>query len=196
MRDTLIFYRSFYEAIKELPEKNQAELYIAIFEYSLNFNEVQLSGLSKTIFLLIKPQLEANNKRFENGKKAKKNQKVSKTQAKPNQNESKTEANNNNNLNNNEKEVIENWEFEKNQFLRDEGWMYKFCTEMNIDYSALKVLIKDFIVQTELKEDHKTCKELKKHFTNTFNLNKKNGLKNNNFQKVERQTAPPVKYVQ
>lgn len=69
MRDSIVFYRSFYEAIKELSPNVQAKVYNAIFEYSLNFNEVELSGLPKTIFTLIKPQLEANNKKFENGKK-------------------------------------------------------------------------------------------------------------------------------
>lgn len=66
-RDSFIFYRSFYEAITELPEKNQAELYKAICEYSLNMEAQELTGLSKTIFTLIRPQLEANNKRFLNG---------------------------------------------------------------------------------------------------------------------------------
>jgi hypothetical protein len=68
-RDSYIFYRSFYEAIKELPNENQLEIYNAIAEYSLNFKEVELSGLSKTIFILIKPQIEANNKRFIVGQK-------------------------------------------------------------------------------------------------------------------------------
>ena len=69
MRDSIIFYRSFYEAINELPPDVQAKVYSAIFEYSLNFNEVVLEGLPKTNYTLIKPQLDANNKRFENGKK-------------------------------------------------------------------------------------------------------------------------------
>ena len=56
----MVFYRSFYEAIKELPLDVQAKVYSAIFEYSLNFNEVVLEGLPKTIFTLIKPQLDAN----------------------------------------------------------------------------------------------------------------------------------------
>lgn len=71
MRDSFIFYRSFYEAINDLPEKNQLQVYKAICELSLNFNEIELKGLSQTIFKLIKPQLEANNKRFINGQKGK-----------------------------------------------------------------------------------------------------------------------------
>jgi hypothetical protein len=101
MRDSLIFYRSFYEAINELPKETQAEVYHAIFEFSLNYKEIELSGLSKTIFTLIKPQLQANNKRFENGTKPKHKQNESKTEAKDKQDLSKSEANNNNNVNNN-----------------------------------------------------------------------------------------------
>ena len=101
MRDSLIFYRSFYEAINELPKETQAEVYHAIFEFSLNYKEIELSGLSKTIFTLIKPQLQANNKRFENGTKPKHKQNESKTEAKDKQDLSKTQANNNVNVNNN-----------------------------------------------------------------------------------------------
>jgi len=92
MRDSSIFYRSFYEAIKELPKNNQAEVYTAIFEYALNFNEVELNGLSKTIFTLIKPQIDANNKRFINGKEPKSKRNRSETEAKPKQDISETEA--------------------------------------------------------------------------------------------------------
>ena len=106
MRYSLIFYRSFYEAIKELPKETQAEVYTAIFEYSLNFKEVELNGLAKTIFTLIRPQLEAYNKRFVNGSKAKTKQDKSETEAKPKQKESESEANNNVNNNANENKSV------------------------------------------------------------------------------------------
>lgn len=99
MRDSFIFYRSFFEAISDLPNENQLEIYNAIADFSLNFKEPNLSGLSSTIFKLIKPQLEANNKRFENGSKPKQKRNISKTEAKKKQVKSKTEANNN--VNNN-----------------------------------------------------------------------------------------------
>lgn len=112
MRDSCIFYRSFYESINELPDTNKLEIYNAIFSYSLNFIEPELTGLSKSIFTLIKPQLDANIKRFNNGNIPKEKQTKSKTEAKHKQKESKVEANNNvnnnkndnNNENNNEKE--------------------------------------------------------------------------------------------
>ena len=90
MRDSSIFYRSFYEAIKTLPEVNQIEVYNAIFEYSFNFVEVELYGLSNTIFMLIKPQLMANNKR----------------EAKNNRSVSKQKANNNNKVDNNNENIL------------------------------------------------------------------------------------------
>lgn len=99
MRDSAIIYRSFYEAIKTLPKESQADIWGAICEFALNENEVELTGISSAIFTLIKPQLEANLKRFKNGKQPKNKQTVSKTEAKPKQEESKTEANNNNNNN-------------------------------------------------------------------------------------------------
>jgi len=113
-RDSTIFYRSFYEAIKELPEANQLEIYNAIFEHSLNMVKPKLSGLSKTIYTLIEPQIEANLKRFIDGKKGAEHGKLGgrppkeKPQRNPtavfenNPNETPNN-NNNNNDNNNEK---------------------------------------------------------------------------------------------
>jgi len=101
-RDSTIFYRSFYEAIKELPDINQLEVYNAIFEHSFNLKKPVLSGLTKTIYTLIEPQIEANLKRYANGNRPKKKQTESETEAKNKQEESKSEANKNKNKNNNE----------------------------------------------------------------------------------------------
>lgn len=100
-RDSMIIYRSFYEAIKELPLENQAEVWSAIFELGLNNNRVVLDGISKTIFTLIAPQIEANYKKFVNGSKPKVKQIESKTEAKEKQTRSKTEGNVNVNVNDN-----------------------------------------------------------------------------------------------
>lgn len=93
-RDSFIFYRSFYEAIIELPKENQADSYNAIMRYALDQEEIELTGISKAIFSLVKPQLDANYKKYENGK-----QKKSKTEAKQKQTKSKKVANVNENVN-------------------------------------------------------------------------------------------------
>jgi hypothetical protein len=109
-RDSLIFYRSFYESINGLPDEDQVKVYKAIFEYSLNFNEIELSGIPKAIFTLIKPQLDANNKKYINGlkggRKANNNQKETKTEPKQNQKETKVEANVNDNDNENKNDNV------------------------------------------------------------------------------------------
>lgn len=93
-RDSFIFYRSFYEAISELPKENQADSYNAIMRYALDQEEIELTGISKAIFSLVKPQLDANYKKYENGK-----QKKNKTEAKQKQTKSKKVTNVNENVN-------------------------------------------------------------------------------------------------
>ena len=66
-KDSFIFYRSFYDAIKELPSEMQTKLYNTIFAYQFEEKEEKLSGIEKAVFTLIKPQLNANNTRYENG---------------------------------------------------------------------------------------------------------------------------------
>lgn len=68
MYDSMVFYRSFYEAIKALDKETQADVYNAIFAYGLDEKEEELSPIAKAIFTLIKPQIDANNRRKENGK--------------------------------------------------------------------------------------------------------------------------------
>jgi hypothetical protein len=87
-RDTCIFYRSMYEAIKELPKEVQAEIYDAIFSYSLDFTEPELTGISRTVWTLIRPVLEKGNRNYINGSKPKR----SETEAKPKRLGSETEA--------------------------------------------------------------------------------------------------------
>jgi hypothetical protein len=145
MRDSTIFYRSFYEALKELPLTNQGEVYNAIFEYSFNDNLVNLAGLSKTIFTLIKPQLDANNKKYQNGLKGGKpksndNQIITKTKPKANQNVTKTEANVNDNVNVNEKDnENDNVCVNTHAPARDE--FLSFCKSLDIDFDRLKETI-------------------------------------------------------
>ncbi len=71
MRDSFIFYRSFYEAAKFLPEKERFEVYTAIIELALNGNDItdSLSDIAKAIFIMAKPQIEANLKKYQAGKK-------------------------------------------------------------------------------------------------------------------------------
>ena len=69
MRYSFIFYKSFYEAIHDLDFDDQVLLYDAICRKSLYDEDSYLEGIAGTLYKLIEPQLEANNIRYENGKK-------------------------------------------------------------------------------------------------------------------------------
>ncbi len=96
-RQSMIFYRSFYEALKGLDPHTKSSVLDAIMEYGLNGIENDLSGIGNTVFILIKPQLQANIRRYENGMKPKR-----KREAEDKQNEIKQEGNKNVNGNENE----------------------------------------------------------------------------------------------
>lgn len=68
--ESMVFYRSFYEAIEDLDD-NETKLraYQAIFKYGLDGEKPELKGTEKAIFRLIKPQIDANNIRKTNGNK-------------------------------------------------------------------------------------------------------------------------------
>ena len=68
-RDSFIFYASFYEAMRCLDDAAYVAVSKAVNEYALYGNEIELDGTAKGFFQLIKPQIDANNKRYENGKK-------------------------------------------------------------------------------------------------------------------------------
>ncbi len=77
MRESFIFYRSFFDAICELDDKKRLKMYDAITNFALYDAEFEnLSGICKQLFTLIKPQIIANNIKneqyqqdIENGKK-------------------------------------------------------------------------------------------------------------------------------
>ena len=104
-RESFVFYRSFYEGIKELPRDIQGEVLTAIMEYGLNgVTTENQKQITKAMFALIKPQLDANNQRFENGKKGgrpKANCNQTETETKPKQNRNKTNHEPNVNVNDN-----------------------------------------------------------------------------------------------
>ena len=65
-RDGFIFYRSFYEASKFLSNEDKGRLFDMVCQYWLNWKEIDWDWPAMWMFLLIKPQLDANNRRYEN----------------------------------------------------------------------------------------------------------------------------------
>ena len=99
MRDSLIFYRSFMESFAELPDDERLQMYDAVIKYGLDGKEPKLSGLCAALFKLVKPQLDANERRYQNGlkggRKPNGNQNVTKQEPNRNQSETKPKPNHN-----------------------------------------------------------------------------------------------------
>lgn len=69
MIDGFVFYSSFYEALRELPNEIRLEAYDAICLYGLEGEEPDCKDVVGAIFRLVKPQIDANNRRREAGRK-------------------------------------------------------------------------------------------------------------------------------
>lgn len=68
-RESFVFYRGFAEALKELDAETKSEFMDALCGYALDGELPECSGAVMAMFKLIKPQIDANNQRYENGKK-------------------------------------------------------------------------------------------------------------------------------
>lgn len=114
-RESFIFYRSFYEAIKCMPTDVQAEIYPAICEYAL-FGKLpkNLSEVAKGMFTLIKPNIDVNTARFENGKKGGRKSRAKKQTATA------------------EPAYTLTYEQEVEQMRSDEKWRKTICEDFNI----------------------------------------------------------------
>ena len=102
MRDSFVFYRSFFESFSDLSKKDKLALFDALCNYALNDVEPELTGAPSAMFKLLKPQVDANNRRYENGKKGgrpKQNQTETKPKPNNNQNRTKVKPNVNENVN-------------------------------------------------------------------------------------------------
>lgn len=118
MRDSFVFYKSFFDAASHLPDDQRLAVYDAICRYALNGEEPEGDGLVMAIMSLVRPQLDANQKRYENGKKGgrpiqeetkpepKQNQTITKAKPKHNQTKTTPEPNVNVNVNVNDNENV------------------------------------------------------------------------------------------
>lgn len=100
-KNSFIFYRSFFEATIPLSDEEKLSLFNAICEYGLNQTETELKPIAKAMFSLIKPQLMANQKRYENGNKGGRPRNQTETEKEPNTNLDETKPEPNKNVNDN-----------------------------------------------------------------------------------------------
>lgn len=146
-RNQFTFYKSYYDAIQELPKRDQSALILAICAYAIYETEPKgLSIAASTAFKLIKPTLDSGRRKAENGSmKGKANESnaganESKTEAK----KSKTEANRKQGESESKKEreykkEIE-YEIEVEAEAEDEASAYALDYGGDGDYNEIKVM--------------------------------------------------------
>lgn len=86
MRDGFIFYRSFAEALSKVDAETKAQVLDALCSFALDGEEVDLDGVAGALFSLMRPQVEANNKKYLNGCKGGR----PRTETEPSENQSET----------------------------------------------------------------------------------------------------------
>ena len=117
-RESFVFYRSFRDAFRALDKDVRLRMYEAIIDYGLDLIEPHFEGIEKVLWTLIRPQLEANNKRFENGckggapignqnarKQPRNNRETTEKQPKNNQKQPNVNENENENVNENVNDI-------------------------------------------------------------------------------------------
>lgn len=97
-RDSMVFYRSFADGIEELDEKDQLEAFWNIIRYGIDGIEPENGGPARGVFRMARPQIDSNNRRYENGKRGgRPNKPQGEADKKPNHNQSKTKQKPNDN---------------------------------------------------------------------------------------------------
>jgi len=126
-RDSFVWYRSFKDCAKALPLEHRVELYEGIMDYGLDQSEpIFFNPYLQMAWALIKPQLDANWKRFKNGCKGalhgKKGgaPKGNKNALKQPKNNPKTTPNVNVNVNENENECVTHTRTREGEFSPEE----------------------------------------------------------------------------
>lgn len=94
MASGVVFLPSYHEAIKDLPDEDRLQMYDAIVRYGLYGEAIELSGVAKALFTLIKPNIDSSQNRYraakangEKGGRPAKNQRKNQTE---NQNQNQT----------------------------------------------------------------------------------------------------------
>lgn len=181
-RETMVVYRSFYDAIRLLSVKDQAAVWNAVFNRGFYMEKPKLSGMAFAVWLLIEPQIEANIRKYENGK-----QKKSKAEANKKQNGSKAEGNVNVNVNGNVNDngiALKDFNEELfNEYLNTNK-LIEICKLNSIEPLKAKVLFHRFIKEQGLADKEYTkAGEMWSHFNNWLKIQKKKGIEFTNQEK-------------
>lgn len=91
-REAMVFYKSFLEATDKLEPEMYKKVMRMIIHYGIYGETLEGDVIESAIFSLIKPQIDANNRRYANGKQGGRKSNQDETKAEPKHNQSITKA--------------------------------------------------------------------------------------------------------
>lgn len=208
MRNSFVFYGSWWEAIKNLPRDVQGDVLTAIIEYGLTgVTTGQLKPIAKAMLAMAKTQIDINNQRFENGKKGgrkKTSSNQTETNPKPSSNQTETNPKPNVNDNVNDNDIITpdsrnnslcttTTTTEEGELIiyssyiaeskQDQNWLDIMCMNFHVNVQTLKSYMDEFrqdCLCRGVDDRNKTLRDFKQHFNNWLRIRICNEIKNNN----------------
>lgn len=169
-RDSFIFYRSFYEAIKDLKDEIRLEVFTAITEYALYGKfPGELKPVAKGLFTLIKPNLDVNNTRYENGKKGGRKLKAEP----PRSNHDPNRIPHADPGQAPQTPQYSSFEQEIELIKADRLWQEPVCMQFRIDRDELEKRLDTFVTHCKVERDnelHPSLKDAKRHFTSWMRI--------------------------
>lgn len=186
----MVFYASWLDAVRALPKALQGDVLLSMLEYGIEGKTVCKQGsVAMAMLAMVKPIIDANNKRYESGCKGGRPKVEPRVEQKPNGNQTETKQkpngnqtepyNDNDNVNDNEEEDIPSpaparEELPKGTFVptsqlydrmaNDEAWVAKVSANTNTPVPALKAELREFCDGIALAEDLKELTDARRHF--------------------------------
>lgn len=186
-RNSYIFYRSFEEAIRTLSQKEEIKLRRAISDFSLDFKDPELTGLTKTIWNLMKPNLNANNQRFINGLKGAEHGKkggrpITPTKPLDNPNQTPSLTPNKDVDKDKDVNVDGNYVYPISDALKNEGWIIQLQSFYNITPENFIKLFEEFSLKRPNLMSKEEYDDALVYFNNWLNGKKQKGQLGGEFQ--------------
>lgn len=154
-RESFIFYKSFYEAVSGLPADIRLEVFTSIIEYGLYGRQPEnLKPFARGIFTLVKPVIDVNTARWQNGRKGgRKSRATQQSASKP------AEAT-----------AATTYEQEVHQMEADQKFSTSICQDFNITPEEYHLRLSRFLQHcneskaTKGKDHHDSMADARSHF--------------------------------
>lgn len=182
-RDSMVFYASWLDAVRALPKAMQGEVLLSILEYGIEGKTVCKQGsVTAAMLTMVKPAIDANNKRYENGCRGGR----PRNETKPNGNQTETKINQAVTYNDRCYMLNENEDVEASspahvceelpsgthiptselydRMANDTAWLMKVSANTQTPIEALRSEVREFCDGVMLAEDAKEITDARRHF--------------------------------